>query len=223
MGDTWITNLTDLLDQDGQIPQWRGGSRITKHLTAIVSAVTASPVTSPKETGLRCRRRPQRKACPGIIQAGFEPGTSAIRWSCPTCDDQGWIRGWHGTRWDQGGRVGLPRIDRIVYRHGLTDGIETEEGLEEIVLEGPAVTEEIVRAIHDNELLGASGMYGDPTVGDPLQVDSLVIVHDGGRTKITVYNRAIMLMGTNEEFYVQVHRVCCKIADPREQGGRHHR
>ncbi len=215
MGDTWITHLPDLLDRDGQIPRLRGGSRIAKHLTAIVSTVTESPSTSPQATGLRCRRRPQRKACPGIIQAGFEPGTSAIRWFCPACDDRGWIRGWHETRWDKGGRAGLPRIDRIVYRHGFTDDIETEEGLEEIVLEGTAVTEEIARAIHDNELLGASGFYGDPTVGDPLEVDSLEILHDGARTMITVYNRAIMLLASNVEFFTQVHRVCCKITGPR--------
>ena len=43
----------------------------------------------------------------------------------------------------------------------------------------PAVTEDIVRAIHDNEILGASGFHGDPTVGDPLEVDSLEIVHYG--------------------------------------------
>ena len=56
MGDTWITHLPDLLDRDGQIPRLRGGSRIAKHLTAIVSAVTVSPSTSPQATGLRCRR-----------------------------------------------------------------------------------------------------------------------------------------------------------------------
>ena len=36
-----------------------------------------------------------------------------------------------------------------------------------------------MRAIHDNEILGASGFHGDPTVGDPLEVDSLEIVHYG--------------------------------------------
>ncbi len=115
-------------------------------------------------------------------------------------------------------RVDLPRIDRIVYRHGQTHDFETEEGLEEIVLEGPQVTDEVVRAIHDNELLGASGFYGDPTVGNPLQVDSLAISHDGERTEIILYNRVIMLLGTNEAFYVQVHRVCCKIERQGNQG-----
>ena len=212
MGGTWITDLTDLLDSHGQIPDWSPSSRIAAHFAAIVTAATGSPSATLRETPVRCRRRPNRKPCPGKIQAGFEPGTGAIHWSCPVCQDQGWLSKWQGTQWDQGGRVGLPRIDRVVYRHGLTDDIETEEGLEEIVLEGPAVTEDIVRSIHDNELLGTSGFYGDPTVGDPLQVDHLEISHDGACTKITVYNRGIMLFGTDEPYFVQVHRVCCKIA-----------
>ncbi len=79
------------------------------------------------------------------------------------------------------------------------------------VLEGPALSCEIIVAIHDNELLGAAGTYGDPLVGDPLQYDELVIEHAGGTTKITLYNRAIILFSTDEEFYKQVHRVCCAI------------
>lgn len=211
MGNTRMINPPDLLDPDGEIPQGRGGSRITRHLTAMVSAVTERPSSSPMDTGLRCRRRPPRKPCPGVIQAGFEPGTSTIRWQCSACDDQSWICGWHETRWDKGGRVGLPRIDRIVYRHGQTHDIETGKGLEENGFEGSQITDEIVRAIHDNELRGASGFYGNPTAGDSLQVDSLAISHDGESTAIILCNRAIMLLGASEEFYVQVHRVCCRI------------
>jgi len=32
-------------------------------------------------------------------------------------------------------------------------------------------------AIHDNELLGDTGEYGDPLVSDPLAYDELVIKH----------------------------------------------
>jgi len=80
-----------------------------------------------------------------------------------------------------------------------------------MVLTGSAITKDILRLIHDNKLLGANGMYGDPTIGDPLQIDRLDIEHPGGSTRITLYNRAIMLFTTNEKFYVRVHRVCCAI------------
>ena len=213
MGDTWITDLTDLLDAEGQIPARGAGSRIANHLTAIVQAVTERPSASPQGTSVRCRRRPKRKPCPGAIHAGFDSETASIHWFCPVCGDKGWIRRWQDTRWDKGGRVGLPRIDKIIYRHGLTDDIESEQGLEQIILEGTGITDDIVRSIHDNGLIGASGIYGDPTVGDPLQVDHLVIVHGPSSTRITLYNRAIMLFTKTDEYYVQVHRVCCKITE----------
>jgi len=85
-----------------------------------------------------------------------------------------------------------------------------------VVLEAPAISREIVVAIHDNETLGAAGEYGDPLVGDPLEYDELTIEHAGGTTRIALYNRSIMLLTTNEEFYKRVHRVCETI----EQAGK---
>jgi hypothetical protein len=104
----------------------------------------------------------------------------------------------------------LPKIHRVTYRHGLVSDVDLEDltGLKTVVLEGSSLSREIVVAIHDNELLGAAGEYGDPLVGDPLEYDELVIEHAGGTTKIALYNRGIMLLSTDEEFYKRVHRVC---------------
>jgi hypothetical protein len=211
MSGTWITDLTHFLDRDGELSIYVMSRRIASQLTSIVAAVTESPSATLQETPIPCRRRPQRKACPGRIHAGFECGTPNILWSCPVCYDHGLIHHWQGTRWDKGGRAGLTQINKVTYRHGFTDDIEDEAGLQTIVLDGPTVTPDVIRAIHDNQLLGCSGVYGDPTVGDPLQIDQLEIEHAGGSSKITVYNRAIMLFATRDEFYVQMHRVCSRI------------
>jgi len=211
MGDNWITDMTHFLDERGRLPEKYGSRRIANHLGSIVTALTTSHSAVPRELLLSCRRRPKRKACSGKIIAGFEPGTANIIWSCPVCDDRGLIHNWQNTIWDKGGRTGPPQIRKITYRFGFLDDIEDEAGLEVMVLTGPAITKDILRLIHDNELLGANGMYGDPTIGDPLQIDRLDIEHPGGPTRITLYNRAIMLFTTNEKFYVRVHRVCCAI------------
>ena len=210
MGDNWITNMTHFLDERGRLPEKYGSRRIANHLGSIVTALTTSPSAVPRELPSPAASV-KRKACSGKIIAGFEPGTANIIWSCPACNDRGLIRNWQNTFWDKGGRVNLPQISRIIYRHGFLDDIEDEAGLEIMVLTGPAITKDIVRLVHDNELQGANGMYGDPTIGDPLQIDQLDIEHPGEPTRITLYNRAIMLFTTNEKFYVQVHRVCCAI------------
>jgi len=211
MSDTWITDMTHFLDPEGNAPEQLRSRRLIHHLGAIIAAVTTEPAETSRELDIKCRRKPGRKPCPGIIQAGFEPSRSNITWHCPICGDRGLIQHWQRTPWDNGGRPELPKIHRVTYRRGLLIDPEDLSGLESTVLEGPALSREIVVAIHDNELLGAAGEYGDPRVGDPLQYDELIIEHAGGTIRIALYNRAIMLFSTDEEFYKQIHRVCCTI------------
>jgi len=208
MGDTWITDLRHLLDDNGEPIAHLGNKKIINHFGSIVSDLTANPSAEPRELSVSCRRRPKRKECPGKIHASFDVGTSNILWFCPICDDRGVIHHWQNTVWDTGGRVGLPQISKVTYYHGFTDNIEDDSGLKTIVLEGDSISEDLVRAIHDNQLIDCSGEYGDPTVGYPLQIDQLDIEYGGGKTSIRLYNRAIMLFATDEEYYRQVHRVC---------------
>jgi hypothetical protein len=207
----WVTDLRHFFDEQGKVPKQITVRRLAQHLGAIIAAVTTEPVQSLRVVeDLECRRRPGRKLCPGTIMGAFEAGTNNITWHCSNCGDSGLIHHWHGTLWDKGGRPELPNITRVTYRHGLVDDDDLEDlsGLESVVLEGPTLTREILLAIHDNELIGAAGEYGDPLVGDPLEYDELTIEHAGGTTRIGLFNRGIMLFTTNEEFYRQVHRVC---------------
>lgn len=109
----------------------------------------------------------------------------------------------------------MPKIHRVTYRHGLVDDDDLEDltGLESVELEGDAISRNIVVAICDNQLLEAAGDYGDPLVGDPLEYDELTIEHASGTTRIGLFNRGIMHLTTNEEFYKRVHRVCETIRD----------
>lgn len=211
MGDVWIIDMTHFLDSRGQPVSSGGSQRIAKHFGAIVSILTTNPPATIHEISLSCRRRPNRKACTGKIHAGFEPGTANIIWSCPVCNDQGLIHHWQNTIWDKGGRAGLPQVNKITYRHGFADYFDEDVNLDSTVLDGSAITHDILIAIHDNEILGTSGIWGDPAAGDPIQIDLLEIEHPGGPTRITLYNRAIMLFATNDELFVQIHRVCCAI------------
>ena len=94
MGDTWITDLRHYLGADGQVASELPGPA-RRHFGAIIASVT-SQRSKPR---VRCRRRPGRRACPGEIDALLERG-EVIRWECPECGDNGFIRGWQGTPWD---------------------------------------------------------------------------------------------------------------------------
>lgn len=211
MADTWVTDMTHFLDPGGRVPELLLSRGPVKHFGAIVAAVTSEPVGVPDDLAVKCRRRPRRKPCPGRICVSFEAGTSNIAWECPACGDRGLIHHWQGTPWDKGGRAELPDIRRVTYLGGFMTDTQGDSRFESTVLEGRALSREVVVSIHDNELLGAAGEYGDPLVGDPIQCDELLIEHANGTTEIVLYNRAIMLFRSNDEIYKQIHRVCCTI------------
>ena len=212
MGDTLITDLRHFLGDDGNVVSF-SGKRLAEYLCQIVATLTERADDGLRETSLACRRRPGRQPCPGHVQAGFDGPTSRIRWLCPSCGDNGWISGWHGTRWDKWNRAALPSIQGITYRRGLLHTLRGRDSLPVAVLQGTAIPRELVVAIHDNKLLGVAGEFGDPAVGEPMQYDELTIEHVSGTDTMVVFNRAIMLLHTNDDFFARFHRVACLIDD----------
>jgi len=101
MGDTWIVSLEHMLDEDGNIAAPKGPARrLAEHITAIVAMASRPELIPLSEYQVRCRRRPGRKPCPGIIEAEFDPDDRRIIWWCPVCDDCGYISNWQGSMWD---------------------------------------------------------------------------------------------------------------------------
>ena len=101
MSDTWVTDLTHFLDEEGGIAPSEGPvRRLAEHLAAIVSMVSRPEIIPPPEYKVSCRRRPSRKPCTGAIEADLDPETEDIVWWCPVCHDNGYIRNWKGTMWD---------------------------------------------------------------------------------------------------------------------------
>ena len=105
MADTFITDLTHFLDEDGSFPSSMPGPalNLALFLCAIVAWVTSHPPGQYDETNVTCRRSPGRVRCLGTIVARLGAG-GAIEWGCPGCGDNGVIRGWESTSWDR--RVG---------------------------------------------------------------------------------------------------------------------
>jgi hypothetical protein len=99
MADTWITDLTHFLE-DGRLPQELPGPalRLVEYLGRIVAAVTGAEPDDP--LGVRCRRRPGRRPCPGEIEGYIVPASNAIYWECLVCGDKGLISNWENTIWD---------------------------------------------------------------------------------------------------------------------------
>lgn len=101
MGDTWVVDLTHFLDEEGAIAPPKGPARrLAEHMVAIVAMASRPEIIPPPEYHVRCRRRPGRKPCLGMIEVDLDPETENIAWWCPVCDDNGYISNWKGTMWD---------------------------------------------------------------------------------------------------------------------------
>jgi hypothetical protein len=97
MANTWIVDLRHYLTCAGTLAELPRPARIlAEYWTEIVAQGSnfAAPVT------LRCRRRPAHRACLGRLDICLDPDSSAIVWCCPACGDNGMIRGWRGSSWD---------------------------------------------------------------------------------------------------------------------------
>lgn len=103
MGETWITDMTHFLNEVGRIADMPTSARnLVNHLGSIVS-VTSRQLPGVRElTGVKSRRRPNRRPCSGEIIAVVESDSLDIVWQCPVCADNGLIQSWQGTLWDQG-------------------------------------------------------------------------------------------------------------------------
>lgn len=100
MRDTWVTDISQLFDELGDIAPVSGTSlRFTEYLLSIISLIS-HPVPVPEERNVTCSRRPHKIRCKGLIEGHIDPNTKSIVWRCPICGDNGIITNWQGTLWD---------------------------------------------------------------------------------------------------------------------------
>lgn len=75
-----------------------------RSLPAFLAGVVAiGSLEGPKarvRSPMRCRCRPARRACPGVILIARYPRHSEIEWRCSECAFNGIITHWEGSTWD---------------------------------------------------------------------------------------------------------------------------
>jgi hypothetical protein len=99
MPNTWVVDLRHFLAATGALaPDLpRSARRLAEYWADIVAQGSNfdEPVT------LRCRRRPGRRPCHGVLSILLDANLDGLLWECPVCGDNGIIRSWQGSFWDQ--------------------------------------------------------------------------------------------------------------------------
>ena len=95
---TYVTDLRHFLDDDGEIvsDMPMKARQLASFLVLIVDEASIFVPSKAAELSLRCRS----EGCPAQILA-HRKSSDEIVWHCTTCDQNGVIRNWSGTKWDR--------------------------------------------------------------------------------------------------------------------------
>ncbi len=102
-------------------------------------------------------------------------------------------------------------LEQIEYRKGMLEKGVKPESLPVKVLRGAKISGEIRKAVNENDILNLGGVYGDKNAGDPVEYDQLRLILTDDTVEITVFNRGITLLTSDDERVRRIHRVLCKL------------
>jgi hypothetical protein len=102
-------------------------------------------------------------------------------------------------------------LEQIEYRKGMLERGMKPENLPMKVWRGAKIPANVRAAVNEKNLLNLGGVYGDRNVGDPVEYDHLRLILTDNTVEITVFNRGITLLFSDDENVRRIHRVLCKL------------
>ena len=106
-------------------------------------------------------------------------------------------------------------LEQIEVRQGMLEKGVKPESLPVKVWRGAGIPADVRKAINEENVLNLGGVYGDRRLGDPVQYDQLRLVLTDDTVEITVFNRGIMLLMSNDERIRRIHRVLGRLEKAR--------
>lgn len=107
----------------------------------------------------------------------------------------------------------MVKIEQIEYSWGMLGNGMEPESLPVKLWRGATISVVVKKAIEEEGLLNLGGVYGDKSLGDPVEYDHLRLVLTDETVEITVFNRGITLFISDDERIRRIHRVLCKLRE----------
>ena len=96
--EMYVTDIRHYLDEQGEMaPMPTAARNLACFLTLLIEAATSASPEVDHDSRIRCRAA----GCHGTIRTNMIPKFDEISWRCSSCGQQGVIRNWHETKWDQ--------------------------------------------------------------------------------------------------------------------------
>ena len=100
-------------------------------------------------------------------------------------------------------------ITKIKYIHGMTESTDHLAAIDvrrSIILDQFSIPKSLFETMLEERILELSGTYGNPKLGDPIEVDILSIDTRSGNVEIRAFNRGITMLSMNNEIMGRLHR-----------------
>jgi hypothetical protein len=133
-------------------------------------------------------------------------------------DDRVWeaMRAWIE---DHGIQPRTSELAKVTYDRGMCSLLPPGPGeLTRSKWEAPFIPDGILWSLEREGILDLSGTWGDPDIGDPIEVDVIRVRGRGVSADLTFYNRGITLFRTDSEETRRIHRFCCTLANTPPSG-----
>jgi hypothetical protein len=101
------------------------------------------------------------------------------------------------------------RINAIDYAWGLFETLRQMDASTALLkgrLEHPGIPLEVTDALVEERILELEGDFGDPALGEPIEVDLLTLETTEGVIHIRIFNRVIALFLSDDDQIVRLHR-----------------
>jgi hypothetical protein len=104
-------------------------------------------------------------------------------------------------------------IKRIEYTWGLSEKGNLEDLEPRITrkYESPKVPKRVIESFKAEQISELEGQFGDARLGDPIEVDHLIITTNEDTKTIQIFNRGITLLLTDDDVMRRLHRFCYEI------------
>jgi hypothetical protein len=110
-------------------------------------------------------------------------------------------------------------IVEVTYAHAMLDRLTDAAAAPRTTLRGERLPPVVIDAIRRERLDELAGEWGEPEAGEPIEYEQLHVVYARGAFELTLFNRGILLIFSDDERVRRLHRALCVVHDAVERLG----
>jgi hypothetical protein len=111
------------------------------------------------------------------------------------------------------------RIVQVTYARAMLDRVADAAAVPSTTPRDETLPPVVIDAIQRERLEELAGEWGEPDAGEPIEYEQLHVAYEHGAFELTLFNRGILLIFSDDERVRRMHRALCVVHDGVERLG----